>query len=125
MNGFRITKVRRDPEGGWWRARVTLNRQRPEEVHRRFGSWMMDGTEHGHLVEVRHDIAAALQEKVRQQERREWELVVARQRAAEAGGRVACSVPKDEALTASRGPIALPALAERVAARVRSLSHSG
>jgi hypothetical protein len=65
---FTITLVRRDPEDGFWRARVTNGVT--IDVDRRFGSWQCEVRERprSHTFvrrDVLPDVARALQERVR------------------------------------------------------------
>lgn len=78
MNGRRaltITSVRRDPDGGFWRARVTIDGH-TLDVDRRYGSWQglrrrAPRSREWVRCEVLADVAAALQARVRPLERAE------------------------------------------------------
>ncbi len=86
---FTITCVRRDPDEGFWRARVTNGVT--IDVDRRYGSWQADvrdapGARSFTRRDVLPDVARALQARVRptdDAERRE------RERAAEAARKAA------------------------------------
>lgn len=71
---FTITCVRRDPEHGFWRARVTNGAT--YDVDRRYGSWQAEvrAAPRSHTF-VRRDVmpavARALQDRVRAAERAE------------------------------------------------------
>ncbi len=69
---FTITCLQRDPDGGFWRARVTNGVT--IEVDRRFGSWQANvrsapGARSFERRDVLPDVARALQEKVRPMDR--------------------------------------------------------
>lgn len=71
---FTITNVHRDPEHGFWRARVTNGVTL--DVDRRYGSWQADvRVKRGARTFTRQDVmphvAAALQQRVRPLERAE------------------------------------------------------
>lgn len=74
---FTITKVERDPEHGFWTARVTVagddgpsGKPIARKVDRKYGSWQCT-LPWGQRTEVLPHIAAALQAKVRRIERAE------------------------------------------------------
>lgn len=72
---FTITLVRRDPEDGFWRARVTCDGV-TLDVDRQFGSWQADvraGPRRRSFrrIDVLPDVAAALQDRVRPLEKAE------------------------------------------------------
>lgn len=84
---FTITMVRRDPEHGFWRARVTNGVT--VDVDRRDGSWKAEvRTESGSRTFVRREVmphvAAALQDRVRPLERAERDAAKAEADAAKA-----------------------------------------
>jgi hypothetical protein len=73
---FIITKLGRDPEEGFWTARVTPAGGTTLEVDRRYGSWQANvrdapGVQSFHREDVLPHVAAALQERVRPVERAE------------------------------------------------------
>jgi hypothetical protein len=89
---FTITMVRRDPEHGFWRARVTNGTT--VDVDRRDGSWKAEvRTAPGARTFVRREVmprvAAALQERVRPLERAERDAAKAAAEAAKASKAVA------------------------------------
>lgn len=72
---FTITCVRRDPDHGFWRARVTID-GRTLDVDRRHGSWQANrrvrtGARTFTRCDVLPAVAAALQLRVRPLERAE------------------------------------------------------
>ncbi len=73
LAGLRITKLERDPSGGYWTARATLGGE-TVRVDRRYGSWRVVEFVRGREV-ARRDaapaLAAALQNKVTPLERKE------------------------------------------------------
>jgi hypothetical protein len=70
MEGIRITKLQRDPEGGFWTANVS-NGDRTLPVHHKFGSWMTWPNKEGIFQDVHPLIAAELTAKMRREEKRE------------------------------------------------------
>jgi hypothetical protein len=74
---FTITCVRRDPEHGFWRARVTNGTT--VDVDRRYGAWQGEiraapGSRSFVRREVMPDVAKALQDRVRPLERAEAQV---------------------------------------------------
>lgn len=89
---FTITCVRRDPDHGFWRARVTNGVTL--DVDRRHGSWQSDvrdapGSRSFHRRDVLPEVAAALQARVRPLEHAERAAAKAVKAAAEQAGAVA------------------------------------
>lgn len=73
--GLRVTQLRRDPTGGYWTARVSLDGT-TIDVDRCDGSWMASVRRApGHRTFVRREVlpfvAAVLQDRVRRLERQE------------------------------------------------------
>lgn len=123
MSEIRITKLCRDEQAGWWKARVTPEGATTYEVHRRYGSWMRDGETPGHGFELPKAWSVALQERVRRRERAEWDLFEARRQEAVASGRCEAQVRSDASPPAFRALIALQSAPGRVQGRVRDRSR--
>lgn len=124
MSEAKIMRVWRDPEFGFWRARLAGDGA-AVEVHMRYGSWQIDHPEReGYSVDVVEPYKSELARRVRLRERQETELLEARLAEVAASGRCAARSVRDEGVPASSARLALQLAPGRIRGSTRALSPS-